>query len=377
MPVENMNKERALSVGSGGSILFGVFLFFLLFSAGSASASGDTLKVKKQEAVLQQGILSLYGKQGHKADVKKARVLFEKAASEGSADAFFYLGVMAQYGYGETRDIRKAEELYLKGAAAGSTKAQMSLGQIYQQGALGKSDPEKALKYYMLSAEGNDPKAMNKVGDLYLTGVLVPFDGKKALYWYEKASKAGNRIATRALAKLALEGRGDALVPDYRKALDAYQLLAKQNDPEAFFRIGMIYGRGGHGVKKDGVRALEYLQKAADAGYTRAFFMLGALMINGDGIPADIRKGIGFLAKAAESDDGEAAAGLSVLFREGKKVPVDLMRAFYWAEVATALHYRYAPMLMQQLRRDIKPEQITTAHQHFLEWEARFKAKKK
>ena len=59
----------------------------------------------------------------------------------------------------------------------------------------------------------------------------------------------------------------------------------------------------GHGVSQDHVRAVEWYRKAANQGYARAQFNLGAMYLNGDGVAKDDRLAVKFIRKAAKQGE--------------------------------------------------------------------------
>ena len=69
-----------------------------------------------------------------KKDIKKAFEWYEKAASQGLAEAQNNLGSMYYYGEGVEKDSKKAFVWYEKAASQGFADAQYNLGNMYYYG---------------------------------------------------------------------------------------------------------------------------------------------------------------------------------------------------------------------------------------------------
>lgn len=62
---------------------------------------------------------------------------------------------------------------------------------------------------------------------------------------------------------------GDGVEQDYKKALEWYQRAADAGDEVAMYNVGIFYLQG-YIVKQDNKKALEWLGKAADKDYQDA-----------------------------------------------------------------------------------------------------------
>ena len=83
----------------------------------------------KKDAPFGMGLIYLLGRGNYPRDYPKARELFTMAAENGKADAWYWLGVMQEYGFGGGSNNDKAFELYRKAAAEGSKPAIRRLNQ--------------------------------------------------------------------------------------------------------------------------------------------------------------------------------------------------------------------------------------------------------
>jgi TPR repeat protein len=143
---------------------------------------------------------SIYSsRNGHPSDATASRDWFEKAASLGSTEACYILGVFYTYGLGGVeRNRDRALESYLQ--AAGSDPFPMSfhaLGDFYHYP---HSDP-KALRYYLISAEYNSHESHYQLAVLYKKGIAVPMDIPQAVVHFSKAATMGNMKAIFTIAE--------------------------------------------------------------------------------------------------------------------------------------------------------------------------------
>ncbi|KAF9085291.1 hypothetical protein BGX27_003506, partial [Mortierella sp. AM989] len=85
------------------------------------------------------------------------------AASQGSAGAQFYLGVMYKSGEGVTQNKSKAVEWFQKAAIQGSAGAQLNLGTMYNNGDGVAQDRSKAVEWFQKAASQGIAEAQREV----------------------------------------------------------------------------------------------------------------------------------------------------------------------------------------------------------------------
>lgn len=108
-----------------------------------------------------------------------------------------------------------------------------------------------------------------------------------------------------------------------------YRSQAENGDPEAQFRLGIMYLHG-QLVPKDVKQAEEWLRKAADQGHAYAQTNLGAIYSGGWGVPQDYKQSAEWHRKAADQGVSDAAYRLGLIYAEGKGVPQDYKQASEW-----------------------------------------------
>ncbi|CAG8544393.1 1139_t:CDS:1, partial [Acaulospora colombiana] len=108
----------------------------------------------------------------------------------------------------------------------------------------------------------------------------------------------------------------------YDKALPHFRRLAHRGDPRAAYYAGLYYCGGFDGIAKDEIKALLYLGKSAEGGYTRGQYLYAHACLNG--IYYSRNEGIKYLRKAVDSKDPDALYMFSQLHLNGEHdFPVD------------------------------------------------------
>lgn len=105
-------------------------------------------------------------------------------------------------------------------------------------------------------------------------------------------------------------------------ALALTQLKSKDKlmaEPGLWFLLGRAFLEGTNGVQKDSVKALHYIQQAADLGHVEAQFQLGLVTLEGKvaGVTQDTEKGIKYLLQAAEEQNAEAQLKMADIYFDG------------------------------------------------------------
>ena len=88
----------------------------------------------------------------------------------------------------------------------------------------------------------------------------------------------------------------------------------------------------GERLEANYIRALGYLQSAANAGCSRPTAFLGVLYEDGLGVPEDLPRAISLFERAAEADEYLAVLHAARLYADGRLGYRDLERARFWYE---------------------------------------------
>lgn len=100
---------------------------------------------------------------------------------------------------------------------------------------------------------------------------------------------------------------------DYAKALREF---TKEGSPRAWYYLGVMY-HNGEGVRRDRDRAAKWTRMAADQGIVEAQVNLGAMYYGGEGVRKDRIEAIKWFRKAAQQGDGKARRNLKALLEPG------------------------------------------------------------
>lgn len=234
----------------------------------------------------------------------QARRWWQRGAQAGDPRAMAALGhlLSIQGGSGNTQLARQWLD---RSAALGLTRA------VYLRSRLARESPgpreaQLAARLLEQAAREGDVMAMNDLG------VQRELDGnlKAAAELYQRAAAAGLDVARQNLTRLRAKERGAS-----DDNLARLQVLAQEGDADALLALARRYHRG-DGVARDYARAIQYYQRAADAGSGKARETLALIFSRaGDG-GAAVDEGwmqelAGRISAAATWSDTRRAGALS------------------------------------------------------------------
>ena len=124
---------------------------------------------------------------------------------------------------------------------------------------------------------------------------------------------------------------------DYANALNWYQRAANQGDSRAQYMIGLMY-RNGYGLTKDFTKAKEWFLKAANQGHIEALFALGCTYND----EKDYANAQIWYQKAADKGHSSALTNLAALYAQGHGVPQDYNKAVELYQKAADKGNKYA-----------------------------------
>jgi len=140
-------------------------------------------------------------------------------------------------------------------------------------------------------------------------------------------------IAAAAHIRLACAGVPEGLDAlrrnDFATAAKELRPAAERGDPEAQYRVGLMY-EFGKGYPKDMKQALAWLRQAAGQGHVAAEVELGVLYRTGDGVPQDDAQAVSWFTKAAGQGSATAQYNVGLMYAKGAGVKVDNAQAIAW-----------------------------------------------
>jgi serine/threonine protein kinase len=193
---------------------------------------------------------------------------FERAGQLGDAEGLTQAGLMSASGDGTPRSFEKAVEFFKKAADKGHPSAQAALGECLLLGKGIAADKVAAVEVLQKGVSGGNARAMIILSDCYRNG-----DGG-----LEKSPKEAARLLDLAVqlddvrAMVMLGGyymQGYGVKANDRTGFDLFKRAALKNDPAAMFNVAICYELGS-GTSKNPQQMLEWYQKAAEAGHSKA-----------------------------------------------------------------------------------------------------------
>lgn len=188
--------------------------------------------------------------------------------------------------------------------------------------------------------------AQFNLGTIYLSGGIdVAINSKEAFYWIKKAAKNGNANAC------FLTGLMHEREKNYTEAMVWYMKANTgcETDPEAPFRIGLLYFHGKE-IKKDYKKALFYLEAVKEENIMvkgvlgQMFCIMGEIYAAGEhGVKQDHKKAIELYTKAVDHGFGRGATSIALCYISGEQgVPKDETKQFEWLLKGSAMQCSFA-----------------------------------
>ena len=164
----------------------------------------------------------------------------------------------------------------------------------------------------------------------------------------------GSRDQTSVQAVESLNAYAAFKLGDYETAREAWLDLAARDNTSAMLNLANLYAQG-QGVEADPVEAVQWLEKAAALGDSRAQFELGMAHENGIGVERNPRAAADWFRKAAEQGDKEAQFNLAVMLATAhgagltESSPEQRTEAVAWLKKAAAGGHPDAPAFLATL----------------------------
>lgn len=141
-------------------------------------------------------------------------------------------------------------------------------------------------------------------------------------------AEAGNPYFEFLYAVLLEEGK--VVTQDYNKAADFSLRAANKHYSPAMFQLGRFYFHG-IGIRQSDEKAVEWFEKADQAGDMDATLALGECYMLGHGVAkVDERKAVTYYAKAAAKGNRDAMRKLGSAYFTAHGIDKSAERAFFW-----------------------------------------------
>jgi TPR repeat protein len=215
--------------------------------------------------------------------------LMSHASSANDAKTEYHLGEQYRLGDGVAINVLKAESHYINAAQKNHPLAQLNLGKMYYFGKLGPNQKEKAFYWFDKSAQQNNADAQWMLGGMLFNGQVINQDIAAAYSWFTLASEQDHvqAIVNKTQIKKELSTQqlslADTLTSAFKqqqagklmvrqqeeKAFNWLHQAAKQNDPYSQWMIGNMLLKG-QGVPQDNIAAYSWITLASEQDYSQA-----------------------------------------------------------------------------------------------------------
>jgi TPR repeat protein len=212
-------------------------------------------------------------------------------------------------------------------------------------------------------AETGDASAEYELGRSMLSRRPTDSEFDSAMPWFRRSAEQGYAPAEYTYGSLFHEGRWK----DPKQLVYWWTKAAEQRNVHAQLWLGVFYGQGQDGLKRDYVEALNWLSKAAKQGQTDAQVTLGQMYENGEGVPPDFQSAAYWYRKAADhtmdlGGAGQGAHRLAQLYEGGHATTQDYVFVY--------LSYAYTRDTdgMQDVAQKMNASQIADAQRRVRVW---------
>lgn len=231
---------------------------------------------------------------------------------------------------------RNAAQRSAAKAQEGDAASQNAVGEWCYNGTNGmKRDCGQALQWWAKAAKQGDVKAVGNMGMCYRYGYGIDRDSLKATRLYLKSIRDGNDSLMTAVEAAAQRGglfdgivtalaykTGNGVKRDGAKAVQYFQMAAEGGSVDAQREYALICLNTGR--QPD---ALEWFAKAAEQGDLSATYFCGMMKMKGLGGEENHVEGLEFLEKAASGNFPQACYDLSLRYAAGDGVELDSLKA--------------------------------------------------
>ena len=254
----------------------------------------------------------------------------------------------------------RAVTWYRRSAEAGFVGGQVNLGLIMLDPKGPAFHCGEAVRWLRRAAEGGDATAMLNLGSAYNDGphhragrIGILFEPIAAGGLLVKEVVAGGAAARAGLREgdvlLKLDGTelldGKLLIEKTQRAADQpLRLVVRPAGGSAVNDIALATeacpGGAAEGLRIDAAQALQWHQKAADAGHPAGLFFVAAAYREGKGVARDPAKALALYKQGAERGDWEAAQAVAHMYASGEGVEKDQTLSEEWFRRAIRLKHQ-------------------------------------
>lgn len=269
-----------------------------------------------------------------KYEFEEAAKLYKEAADEGDAYAKWKLSRAYSFGEGVEVDEKKGFRLLEEAANAGLEEAKAELANCYIDGFSTKPDIAKGKKMMdSLVVKSTNAFVLSSYANMLMFGNPVyEKNEKKAIKVLESVDDKDDPFYLYNMGLVYYIGIDNDV--DYQKALEYFSKAFERGRFFCAYGCGDIYYKGGHNVKKNMDKCVEWLKKGVQAMEADCMCSLGRIYCSTDERYRDVNNGIKLLENAAKLGNTEAMNYLSVCYEEGDNVDKDDEKSFDYARMS-------------------------------------------
>lgn len=227
-------------------------------------------------------------------------------------------------------------------SVANEAETEYQFGEQYRLGSGVEINSLKAESHYINAAQKNHPLAQLNLGKMYYFDELGPNQKEKALYWFYKSAKQNNADAQWMLGGMLFNGQ--VMVQDIAAAYSWLTLASEQNHALAIDNIMQI--------KKELSSEQLSLAEALTATFKKQ--QAGKLMVR-----QQEEKAFNWLYQAAENNDPYSQWMIGNMLLKGQGVPQDMVAAYSWITLASEQDYSQATLKQMELQNKLSAKQLS------------------
>lgn len=298
----------------------------------AASAQETTPAAESTAASTQEAVLAAEPAIVSAQETASAPAAQDPAQTDNDPVFQYHLGQE----YALRRDYPTARTWFAKAAAQNNADAQTALGILDYYG-IASDKQRDAAKWFAKAAKQNHPVAYDWQGNLAADNQ----NPAQARQKYNRAAERGSTSAMRNLGLAWLSGKGGAQNVEQAREWLEKAATGQPADAAAMRHLALDIYHAGQGVTADNKQALDWLQRASDAGDSTAALILGQIYRRGDwGETADENKACAYYAQSAAQNGGLPAALILQTLQHQKKcadtppaiLPADNNSRLYWPQ---------------------------------------------
>jgi TPR repeat protein len=296
----SMQQNAYQSSGSSSSSSYG----------SSGSSGGYSGPVNPTQPIEQgpQSVVASYTFVVYKRETEAQTIeRIRKEAEGGEMLSQFNLARIYYTGYGVARSDAEARKWFKAAAAQGHVPSQAQYGMMAVNAQGGPADHAGGMASLKQASDAGDSYAMALFGFFTLQDHMLEEQPQldDTIRLLEVAADRGEVIAQATLGRIVYY-LGVGTPVNAEKAIKYLRLAAAQGDPGAMDDLGELYLGGTNGVTQDTTEGLRLVKASADSGFTRAQYIYGLLLLQGQMTAKNEAEGLTYMRKAAENGHAEA-----------------------------------------------------------------------